>query len=194
MDLFGAGTPDHPHDLPAGRPTHDRVVDDDHPPAFQHLAHRVELHLDPEVTDALLGLDECPANIVIADEAHLVAGSGLLRVTQRRARSRVGNRDDDVGTDRMLAGELAAQRLAHGVDVAAPQHGVGAREVHVLEHAVLALGRREGADRFRNLLSRPAARNCLLQDDAHLGGERAAVLSGAIFQRLVNVVGKVLHE
>src|SRR5262245_33810741 len=149
VDLAGAGAPDHPHDLAARRSTHDGVVDDDHPPTFQHLAHRVELHLDPEVTDALLGLDERPANIVIADEAQLVTGPGLLRVTQRRARPRVGNRDDDVGLDRVLAGQLAPERLAHGVDVAAPQHGVGTREVHVLEHAVLALGRREGADRFR---------------------------------------------
>src|SRR5215813_5483012 len=149
VDLAGAGTTDHPHDLPARRPTHDRVVHDDHPTAFEHLAHRIELHLDAEVTDALLGLDERTADIVVADQAHLVPGARLLRVAERRARSRVGDRDHDVGLDRMLAGELAAERLAHGVDVAAPQHGVGAREVHIFEHAVLALDRREGANRFR---------------------------------------------
>src|SRR5262249_14162986 len=83
VHLARAGAPDHPHVLGARRAPQDRAVDDDPPPTFQHLAHRVELHLDPEVTDALLGLDERPANIVIADEAQLVTGPGLLRVTQR---------------------------------------------------------------------------------------------------------------
>src|SRR5437899_2118598 len=149
VDLAGTGAPDHPHDLAAGRPAHDGVVDDDHPPAFQHLAHRVELHLDAEVTDALLGLDERAPDVVVADQPHLVTGPRLLRIAEGRARPRVGHRDGDVGLDRMLTGELAPERLAHGVDVAAPQHGVGSREVDVLEHAMLPLGRREGADRLR---------------------------------------------
>ena len=53
----------------------------------------------------------------------------------------VRHRDDDVGLDRVLARELAAERLAHGVDVRAPQHRVRAREVDVLEHALQPLAR-----------------------------------------------------
>src|SRR2546427_4362073 len=53
-----AGAPDHPHDLPARGSPYDGVVDHHHAPVGEHLAHRVELHLDPEVTDPLLGLDE----------------------------------------------------------------------------------------------------------------------------------------
>src|SRR5262249_8735414 len=57
--------PPHLHDLAAGRPAHDGVVHHHHALARQHLAVGIELHLDPEVPDALLGLDEGAPHVVV---------------------------------------------------------------------------------------------------------------------------------
>src|SRR5207244_13029418 len=141
----GPGALDHPHDITAGGAAHDRVVDYDHAAAFEHFAHRIELHLHAEMPNTLLGLDERAAHIMIADEPHLVGNARLLRIPERRAHPGVRHRDDDVALGRILAGELPAQLLAHGVDVAAPQHRVRPREVHVLEHALQPLAGRRHA-------------------------------------------------
>src|SRR6266545_5398993 len=58
VHLPGARRAHHLDDLAAGRPANDRVVHHDDALARQHLAVRVELDLDAEVPDALLGLDE----------------------------------------------------------------------------------------------------------------------------------------
>src|SRR5438552_5396230 len=147
VDLLGAGGADHSHDLPARRSPHDGIVDDHHAPVAQHLAHRVELHLDAEVADALLGLDERAPDVVIANQPHPVRRPRLLGVAERRARARVRHGDDDVGMDGILTRELSSQRLAYGVDVAAPEDRVRPGEVDVLENAVQPLARREGSHR-----------------------------------------------
>src|SRR5215470_2018673 len=54
VHLARTGRPHHLDDLAAGGAAHDGVVHDDHALARQHLAVGVELHLDPEVPDALL--------------------------------------------------------------------------------------------------------------------------------------------
>ena len=147
MHLPRARGPDHLDDLAAGGAAHDGVVDDHDALAVQDLAVRVELHLDPEVADALLRLDEGTAHVVVADEAHVVGQARLLRVAERRPDPGVGHRDDQVGDHRILAGELVAERLAHRVHVPAPQHRVRPREVDVLEHALQPLGGAEGLER-----------------------------------------------
>src|SRR5258707_7289786 len=58
VHLAGPRRAHHLDDLAAGSPADDGVVHHYHPLARQHLAVRVELHLDPEVPDALPGLDE----------------------------------------------------------------------------------------------------------------------------------------
>ena len=76
---------------------------------------------------------------MVADEAHLVGQVRLLGVADGRRHARVGDGDHDVGRDGALARELAAERLAHLVDVAAEDAAVGAREVDVLEDAGVRL-------------------------------------------------------
>ena len=71
----------------------------------------------------------------------------LLGVADRGRDPRVGDRDDDVGRDGALAGELPAEGLPHLVDVAAVDPAVGPGEVDVLEHAVVRVAR-ERADRL----------------------------------------------
>ena len=73
---------DHLDDLPARRPPDDRVVERDDALALQDAANRVQLDPDAEVADRLLRLDERPADVVVADEAHLHGQFGLLRITR----------------------------------------------------------------------------------------------------------------
>ena len=73
------------------------------------LAHRVELHLHAEVPDRLLRLDERPAHVVVADEAHPERDAGLLGVADRGAHAGVGHRHDDVGRHAGFARELLAE-------------------------------------------------------------------------------------
>ncbi len=69
MDLARSRLAEHADDLARGRPAHDRIVHEHDALALHDLAHRVQLHLDAEVADGLLGLDEGPADVVVADEA-----------------------------------------------------------------------------------------------------------------------------
>jgi hypothetical protein len=69
MDFFCARAADHADDFAAGGPADDGVVDEDDALAFEQIADRVELEADAEVADALLGLNEGAADVVVADEA-----------------------------------------------------------------------------------------------------------------------------
>ncbi len=89
------------------------------------------------MADALLGLDEGAADVVIADEPAIVRQPGLLREPERGSHPGVRHRDDQVRGHRVFPGQLVAERLAHGVHVAAPQHRVRPREVDVLEQTAL---------------------------------------------------------
>ena len=57
--------------------------------------------------------------------------------------ARLGHRDDQVGLDRVLLGQPAADLDAGGVHAAAGDRGVGPGQVDVLEDAALGLGDRE---------------------------------------------------
>ena len=75
-------------------------------------AHRVELHLDAEVADRLLGLDERPADVVVARHAELERQPRLAAVAERGVEAAVGHRHHDVGGRRRLARQLGAQAAA----------------------------------------------------------------------------------
>ena len=70
------------------------------------------------------------------------------RVADRRGHAGIGHGHDDVGVDRMLAGQQAAQRFAALVHRAAEDDAIGAREIDMLENAVLMRLFRREADRF----------------------------------------------
>ena len=65
----------------------------------------------------------------------------------RRADARVRNRHDDVGVDRGLARQAAAEVGSDLVDALAEDVAVGPREVDVLEHALRDAGRGERLER-----------------------------------------------
>ena len=147
VHLARAGCLHHLDDLAARRSADDRVVEQDDALAFEDAAHRVELDPDAEVADRLLRLDERPADVVVADQPHLHRQARLLREADRRADARVGDGHDDIGGDRRLARQDAAEIGADLVHAAAEDIAVGPGEVHVLEDAVRERLRRERLDR-----------------------------------------------
>ena len=97
MHFARAGRLDHLHDLAAGRPAHERIIEQHDPLAFQDAAYWIQLHLHAEVTDRLLRLNERPSDVVIADQSHAQRQLRLLGKTGRRADAGVWNRHDNVG-------------------------------------------------------------------------------------------------
>src|SRR2546423_3981124 len=101
MHLRGARLKEHLYDLTRRIPAHDRIVDGDDALAF-HLRERVELELDALLSQSLVGLDERAADIAVLDQAFAERDVERPRETDRRGRSRVGDRQDEVGLDGRL--------------------------------------------------------------------------------------------
>ena len=86
---------------------------------------------------AALGLRSCRLIIIHsrADDPQLEGQTRFLGISDRRRHARIGDRDDDIGSDRTFAGEFAADPLARLVDALAFEHAVGPSEIDVLEDA-----------------------------------------------------------
>src|SRR3546814_15971331 len=106
----------------------------------------VVLQLCAEMADLLRRLDEGAADVVIAGEAELEGNAGLGGVADGRRYAGIGHRHDDVGFDRRLSGQLAADPLTDLVDRGAFDDTVRAREVDVFEDAKARFRWREGAE------------------------------------------------
>src|SRR6266581_4404399 len=84
----------------------------------------------------LRGVDECAADVVVADQRVLQLEARLLRESERHGIGRVWHREDAVGVRRkMLRRQLTPQGPAHAIDRPAEDRAVGPREVHQLEDA-----------------------------------------------------------
>jgi len=83
VNLFGSGLPDQFYHFHRGGAAHDGVIDNDHPFALQDTLDRVELDLDIKIADALLGVDEGAADIVVSDQADFERYARLLGEPQR---------------------------------------------------------------------------------------------------------------
>ncbi len=90
MNLFHSHSTDEMHDLPAGGSAHNRIVYQNNALVSKYLPDGVELYFDSEVADRLLGLNECPADIVIPDQAEFQGNSAFLGIADggRNARNR----------------------------------------------------------------------------------------------------------
>src|SRR5215468_8505928 len=91
----------HAHDRTLGVAADDRIVDDDEPLATDVVAQWVELEPDAQLADRLGRLDEGPPDVGVLDQAGAVWDAGLGGVADRGRRARLGNRDDQVGLDRV---------------------------------------------------------------------------------------------
>src|SRR5579864_8870721 len=137
VNFFCAGFADHAHEFAAGGAADDGIVHEHDALAFNEAAHGVEFQLDAEIADGLRRLDEGAADVVIADQAHAKRNPGFESVADGGGNAGVGHGHDDIRFDGMLAGKQAAKHFAALVDGAAEDDAVRAREVDVLENALL---------------------------------------------------------
>src|SRR4051794_636814 len=91
----------HPDNLPAGGASNDRVIDQNDALTFELMPHRVQLQLDPEVSNRLRGLDEGSPDVVIPYQSLTIRNTGLGSVTERRRHARIRDRHNDVCFYRM---------------------------------------------------------------------------------------------
>src|SRR5215467_568197 len=102
MYFYRTSFTQHAHDRTLSVAADDRIVDDDEPLTADVVAQRVELEPDAQLPDRLGRLDEGPPDVGVLDQAGAVGNAGFGGVADRRRRARLGNRDDQVGLDRVF--------------------------------------------------------------------------------------------
>src|SRR5262249_37358888 len=112
VHFSGAGFADHADDFAAGGSSYDRVVHQNNAFTLHEPADSSQLELDPEIADRLRRLNEGAADVVVADQAHAKRNARLHRIADRGRNAGVGNRNDNVRLDRMLARQQAAELFA----------------------------------------------------------------------------------
>ena len=135
VDLAGSRRADHLHDLAARGPSNHRIVAEDDPLPRQQLPDGVQLDLDAEVPDRLLGLDEGPSHVVVADQTELEGNARLLGVAQGGRDARIRNRDHNVRVDGGFTGQPPAHPVAGSVDTLSEDAAVRPAEIDLLEDA-----------------------------------------------------------
>src|SRR5580704_1688614 len=144
MDFARAGFADHADNLAAGGAADDGIVDENHALAFDKAADRIEFQFHAKISDGLRGLDERAADVMITDQPHAKRNFRFERIADGGGYTRVWNGHDDIGVNGMFAREESAERFAAFVDGAAENDAVRAREIDMLENALLhGLLRRE---------------------------------------------------
>src|SRR5271167_543669 len=144
VDFAGAGFADHAHDFAAGGAANDGIVDENDTLAFDEAADRIEFQLHAKIADSLRGLDKRATDVMITDQAHAERDLRFERVTDGGGNAGIRNGDDDICVNGMFAREQAAESFAALVDGAAENNAVRAREIDMLEYALLyRLFRRE---------------------------------------------------
>src|SRR5208282_3658919 len=137
VNFAGAGFADHANDFAAGGAADDGVVDENDALAFNKAANGIEFQFHAEIPDGLRGFDERAADVVIANQAHAERNFRFERVADGSWHAGVRNGHDNVGVDRMLSREEAAEGFAAFVDAAAENNAVRAREIDMFENALL---------------------------------------------------------
>jgi shikimate dehydrogenase len=149
MNFLGAGIAEVHHAGAGGGAADDGIVDhDDALPSHAGLDD-VQLHLDAEFPRKLRGVEECPADVVVADKGMVVGNLRFLAEAERGVVAGIGHGNDKIRLDRMKPGEFTAHVGPHRANVGAFEGAVGPREINVLENAeaemLLADERLDGA-------------------------------------------------
>ena len=96
MDFFHSHGTDEMHDLPAGSSAHNRIVYQNNALVSKNLPDGIELYLDSEVADRLLGFNKCSADIVISDQAEFQGNSAFLGIADGGRNPGIGHRHNDI--------------------------------------------------------------------------------------------------
>ena len=85
----------------------------------------IQLQTHAHVANLLAGLNEGPAHILIANDAHGIGNARFKRKSNRRRRATVGHRANEVGFYRRFFGQFAADGLAGFINASAAKDAVG---------------------------------------------------------------------
>ena len=80
----------------AGRTSYDRVVHEYNALTLYRSRYGIELYLDLILSYVLTGCNKGPANIFVLYESDAIRDAGLLGISDRRVKTRVGYADNDV--------------------------------------------------------------------------------------------------
>jgi hypothetical protein len=133
----GASLAHHADDLAAGGAAHDGIVHQHDALALEQVAHRVELELDAEIANRLRRLDKRAPDVVVADQRLAEGQAALIGVSDGGGHAGIRDGHDEIGIGGALARQQAAQILTRLFYRAAEHHGIGAREIDLLEDAGL---------------------------------------------------------
>src|SRR5260221_2944595 len=148
VNFFGAGFAHHADELAAGGAADDGIVNEDNALSGDEFADGIEFQLYAEIADGLRRFDESAADVVIAYEAHAEWNAGFEREADGGGDAGVWDGDDHIGFDGVFLGEEASEHFAAVGDRAGGDDAIWAREIDVLENAVLVRLRRGGANGF----------------------------------------------
>src|SRR5581483_8317676 len=134
MHLFRPGLTDHTDDFLAGRPPHNRVVDQHHPFTFKQTSHRIQLELHAKIAHRLTWLNEGSSHIVIANESEAQRNPAFGGISHRSGNTGIRYGHHYVSLHRRLLRELPPKVFAALLHWTSKDTAVGARKIDVLEN------------------------------------------------------------
>ena len=139
MNAFRSGFAKKPDDYPTRRAPHQGIIDHDDVLASDHMRNGVEFQPHRQLPLGFCRHDEAPSGIVAAREAEIEGKAGAARITDRGNRTRIRNRDDDVGVEvhivlvRQSLSEAGANRMNGFAEI----FGIRTRKIDEFEDALV---------------------------------------------------------
>src|SRR5579885_2718160 len=118
-----------------GVAAHDGVIDNDEARPLNSGPDEIEFQVDLKLAQTLVWFDEAAVAVAVLDNGMAVGDAGSGGVAQGRRDGRVGYGNHCIGLDGMLAGQFAAQRLTHAVDITPVELTGGVVKINVVQDA-----------------------------------------------------------
>src|SRR5207244_3416269 len=98
--------------------------------------HRIQFHFHAEMTDVAFRFDKCTAHVMVSYQAERERDARLFGITDSSGNSRIGNRHNKIGIDRIFLRQNFPHQRAARLDRSAEYDAVRPREIDVLENAL----------------------------------------------------------
>ncbi len=135
MDLFGSSTTQFFNHARGGGAANNAVIHHHQPLAAEHAGERIELQLDAQVPDALVGFNKRSPYIAVSDQSLANRDAGLLGVTDAGAGCRIRYTHHEVGFHRVFLCQPRAHCLPRWREQPAVYYAIGAGKINILEDA-----------------------------------------------------------
>ena len=136
MHLGRARLTQHAHYLPGCRAAHHRVIHDEHALSRHDVRERRQLEPHAHLAQLLRGRDERTGHVAVLDEPRRKRQAQLHGKALRSRRTAIWHACHQVNVCRCLPGKLPSHFVANHVERATVLHGIGTREVDLLEDAL----------------------------------------------------------